>query len=193
MKTVIPFLYLSVVLLTFAAGGQAAHKSALALETAPYFEKPDQGLLPKGYLGKHDTCTTDSTFIDSAGVAWFHVLIKSSRGWALARAMRYVSDIPADFFSTVEKGDEDKKRRADIVKSHPEWPLRIKKAVRAGQICLDMSGEQLAASWGEPLEKRKTFMLGIGEYTSFIYRGTAKGSLLVCLQNNRVIGWSLEE
>jgi hypothetical protein len=56
-----------------------------------------------------------------------------------------------------------------------------------------MSSEQLVASWGEPLEKRKTFMLGVGEYTSYIYKGTARGSLLVCLQNNRVIGWSLEE
>jgi hypothetical protein len=193
MKTAIPFLNLSIVLFALTAGGQAVKKTALALETAPYFEKPEQGLLPKGFLGKRDTCTADSTFIDSTGVAWFHVLIKSSRGWALARAMRYVSDIPADFFSTEVKGDEDKKRRADIVKSHPEWPLRIKKAVRAGQVCLDMSGEQLVASWGEPLEKRKTFILGIGEYTSYIYKGTAKGSLLVCLQNNRVIGWSLEE
>jgi hypothetical protein len=193
VKTAIPFLCFSIVLAALAACGQTPKKTALALEASPYFEKPEQGLLPKGFLGKRDTCTADSTFVDSAGVAWFRIQVRSSDGWVLARAMRYVSDIPADFFSIEAKGDEDKKRRGDIVKSHPEWPLRIKKAVRAGQVCLDMSAEQLAASWGEPLEKRKTFMLGVGEYTSYIYKGAAKGSLLVCIQNNRVIGWSLEE
>jgi hypothetical protein len=193
MKTVISLLYFPVFLLALAAGGQTLKKTALVMEAVPYFEKPEQGLLPKGYLGKRDTCIADSTFIDSAGVAWFRVQTKSSSGWALAHAMRYVSDIPADFFSTVEKGDQDKKHRGDIVKSHPEWPLRIKKAVRSGQVCLDMSSEQLVASWGEPLEKQKTFMLGVGEYISYIYKCTARGSLLVCLQNNRIIGWSLEE
>ena len=193
MKPALSFLYLLIVLLALAAVGQTVKKTAFAMETTPYFEKPDQGLLPKGFLGKRDTCTADSTFIDSAGVAWFRVQTKSSNGWAFARAMRYVSDIPADFFSSEKKGDEDKKHRGDIIKSHPEWPLRIKKAVRSGQVCLDMSVEQLVASWGEPLEKRKTFILGVGEYNIYIYKGTAKGSLLVCLQNNRIIGWSLEE
>jgi hypothetical protein len=188
------FLLVTPFLLYFLSPlAQTASKTVLATESCPYFDKPETGLLPKGFLEKRDTCRTDSTVVDSAGVAWFKIHCKNSSGWASARNFRFVSEIPTDFFSQEAKGDNDKKRRADIIKGHPDWPLRIKKAVRAGQVCLDMSPEQLVASWGEPQEKQKMFMLGVGDYASFVYKGTEKGSLMVSLQNNRVIGWSVEE
>jgi hypothetical protein len=192
-KVAAPFFLFTIILFSLASQGQTAKKPALALETTPYFEKPEPGLLPKGFLEKRDTCATDSMSVDSTGAAWFRIQVKNAFGWAPARAMRFVSDIPPDFFSQEAMGVEDKKRRADLVKSHSDWPLRIKKAVRAGQVCLDMSEDQLLASWGEPLEKKKMFMLGAGEFVCCIYKGSEKGALLVSLQNNRVTGWSIED
>jgi hypothetical protein len=177
-------------------------KKAIITETSPFFEDPTQGLLARGFFDKHDSCTVDSTQVDSTGVAWFHVRqsgasAKKSDGWVGAKSVVFVSDMPADFASQDARGDDDRKRRLEILKNRPQWPRRIIQAVRNGRICLDMSEEQVAASWGMPAEKRKAFMLGIGDYVSLVYRdagaGGGKGTLIVALQNDRVIGWTTEK
>ncbi len=183
---------ISLILLS-SAGTPAASKTAVAVASTAFFERPEPGLLPRGYIDRRDSCTVDSVIADSAGTAWFHIRAAKSEGWAVAGGLRYVSDVPADFFSKETRGDEDKKRRADIVKNHPEWPLRIRKAVHAGQVCIDMTADQLVASWGEPVEKRKMYMLGIGDYSCLIYNGTSRATLLVSLQGGRVVGWSVEQ
>jgi hypothetical protein len=202
MKTVFllcfTYLYVFIVCTAFAAP-----KNAIAVETAPFFEAPESGLLARGFIDKRDTCAVDSTVVDSTGTAWFHVrslrALRAGRdgkseGWVLSKAVTYISDIPADFASREARGDEDKKRRLEILKSRPEWPRRIIKAVRSGQICLDMTVEQVVASWGEPAEKRKSFMIGVGDYQTLLYnKGGGKGTLIVTLQNNRVIGWTTDE
>lgn len=167
-------------------------KPAVALSTTPVFEQPASDLLPKGYLAKRDTCSTDSAYQDSAGVAWFHVSAKAAQGWAKAADIRYVSDVPPDFFARRPAADEEMRRRAEEVKKHPDWPLRIRKAVHAGEVCIGMDNEQLAASWGQPQEKRTMYMLGVGEYMCFVFKGTSAENLLVSLQDGKVIGWSVE-
>jgi hypothetical protein len=176
-----------------------APKNAIAVETAPLIEAPEAGLLAGGFIDKRDTCAVDSTVVDSTGTAWFHVRALradrkgKSEGWVISKAIAYISDIPADFASREARGDEDKKRRLEILKSHSQWPRRIIKAVRGGQICLDMNVEQVIASWGEPAEKRKSFMIGVGDYQALLYKGVGKGTLIVTLQNDRVIGWTTDE
>lgn len=173
------------------AHGQNAPRSAVAVETAPYFDKPEFGLLPKGYIGKRDSCMVDSAFVDSAGIPWFCIRIKNSVAWVQASSLRYATEVGPDFFSQQAKGEEDKKRRLEILQKHPEWPHRIKKAVRNGQVCLDMSEDQIVASWGRPAERKKSFMIGVGDYVCLVYKG-GQGLLIVALQSDRVIGWSRE-
>jgi hypothetical protein len=191
------YLYISIV-----HTAVAAPKNAIAVETAPFFDAPEAGLLARGFIDKRDTCAVDSIVVDSTGTAWFHVRSLrglragregKSEGWIISKAVAYISDIPADFASREARGDEDKKRRLEILKSRPEWPRRIIKAVRGGQICLDMNVEQVIASWGEPAEKRKSFMIGVGDYQTLLYKGVGKGTLIVTLQSNRVIGWTTDE
>jgi hypothetical protein len=177
----------------------AAPKTAIATENAPYFEEPRPGLLAQGFIDKHDTCAVDSTAVDSTDAAWFHVRPRpgengrSAGGWVAAAAVKYVSDMPANFVSRDEAGDKDKKRRLEILKSHPQWPRRIMTAVRNGRICLDMSEDQVVASWGEPAEKRKSFMIGVGDYVTLFFKGGDPGTLAVTLQGDRVIGWTVDQ
>jgi hypothetical protein len=180
----------------FALSTCAAPKNAVVIETAPFFEEPIPGLLARGFLDKRDTCTVDSTHVDSLGAAWFHVGASSTKkagGWVGAKSVLFVSDMPADFASQDARGDGDRKRRLEILKNRPLWPRRIIQAVRSGKICLDMTQEQVVASWGEPAEKRTAFMIGVGDYAALLYRDIGSGTLVVALQNDRVIGWTTEK
>jgi hypothetical protein len=180
--------------LATAVGFCASAKTAVVMTTVPYFEQPAEGLLPKGYLDKKDTCSTDSVFSDSGGVSWFHVRFKTAEGWVVSSALRYIADVSADFFAQrSELADEDMHRRADVVKAHPEWPLRIRKAIHSGQVCIDMNTEQIVASWGEPREKRGMYMLGVGDYYCLVYKGHTGTDVFVTVQNDQVIGWSVEK
>jgi hypothetical protein len=133
-------------------------------------------------------------YSDSAGATWFHIRFKNADGWVASSALRYISDVPADFFAQrSEHADEDMRRRADAVKAHPEWPFRIRKAIHSGLVCIDMTLEQIKASWGEPREKRGMYMLGVGDYYCLVYKGTSGTDVLVTVQNERVIGWSVDK
>jgi hypothetical protein len=172
----------------------AGPRPAMVLETCPFFDEPGQGLLARGFLDKRDSCEVDSTHVDSLGTAWFHIRSrKNAGGWVVAKTVAYVSDVPADFASRHAAGDLDKKRRLEILKNHQQWPRRIIQAVRNGRICLEMSEEQVVASWGEPAEKRKAYMIGVGDYLTLFYRRSGQGTLVVALQNDRVIGWTTDE
>lgn len=196
MKSAIIF-FTFVTIVFFAAGTvRATPKNAIVTETVPFFEEPGPGLLARGFLDKHDTCAVDSTHVDSAGAAWFHVRassMKKADGWVNSKSVLFLSDMPVDFSSREARGDEDKKRRLEIIKTKPQWPRRIMQAIRNGRICLDMSEEQVVASWGEPAEKRKAFMIGIGDYSMFVYKNASRETLLVALRNDKVIGWTTGE
>jgi hypothetical protein len=173
-----------------AAGG--VPKKALALETAPCYEEPRSDGLPRLYVGPSDTILVDSVFIDSSNVAWFKVRAKNLSVWTIGAKVRYVSEVSGEMFAVKAQEDQDKFRRLKILREHDAWPRRIKNAVRAGQVCLSMTGQQLEASWEAPQQKEKLFILGIGACESWHYAATAKKPCSVILQNDAVIGWSAE-
>ncbi|MGB7566316.1 MAG: hypothetical protein WBM07_00535 [Chitinivibrionales bacterium] len=177
----------------FSVFSQSSPKPALALKTTPYFEKPVSGLLPLGFINKLDTCKIDSSLIDSLGTPWFRIRLHDQALWLHAGDMRYVTDMPQDFVSMQVKGDDDKKRRLQILQNKPDWPHRIKMSVRDGQICLDMTEEQLVAAWGVPFQKGVTYTLGIGDHATWLYRSSMGKILLVNLQNGQVIGWTVDK
>jgi hypothetical protein len=166
-------------------------KLAICIKTSPYFELPQTNLLPKGFIEKYDTCIIDSVYIDSLENAWFKILCKSKAGWISVKALNYIDNISQNYISNEKQNLNEKKKRAEIVKAHPEWPFRIKKAVREGKICLDMTKEQLFASWGEPMEIKKAYMLGVGEYDIYLYKDLVERILIVSLKQDRVTGWVL--
>lgn len=182
-----------VFIICFSVFPQSSAKHALAIATTPCFEKPAPGLLPIGFVNKFDTCQTDSSLVDTLGVPWFRVRLHDQTSWVHAGDMRFVVDASRDFVSIQAKGDDDKKRRLQILQSNPDWPHRIKMSVRAGQICLDMSEDQLAAAWGDPFQKGTTYTLGIGDHATWLYKSSSGKILLVNLQNGRVIGWTVDK
>ena len=174
------------------AVAQPPLKPAIVMETSPYFEKPAAGLLPKGFVEKRDMCQTDSSIVDSLGQPWFRIARDGERFWLLAKNIRFLADIPGDFLSQQSQGDDDKKRRSRILQKNPLWPHRIKMAVRSGQICLDMTEEQLIAAWGQPVQKGAMFTVGLGEYDYRLFQAASGNYLIVTLHGGRVMGWSME-
>ena len=143
-----------------------------------------------GFINKLDTCQTDSSLVDSSGTPWFRLRLNDRTFWLHANDVRYIADIPEDFLSIQVKGDDDKTRRLQILQNKPDWPHRIKMSVRGGQICLDMTEEQLAAAWGAPFQKGMTYTLGIGDHATWLYKSSSGKILLVNLQKGHIIGWS---
>lgn len=207
MRIFAPFiLWFSLVLFSgLPALGQSSIKPALLIENAPWFESPRADLLPKGFFNRGDTCFVESTFVDSSNIAWF--CIKKRPGddefeqhWINAKAVRFRAEINENknAGSVILRPDEDRKRRLTILRDHADWPRRIQKAVREGTICLQMTEEQLMASWNEPVEKLKCFMVGVGEYESWVFKGlggvggrAGEGKVvLVGVGEGRVVGWS---
>jgi hypothetical protein len=186
-QVLLPFLICSSIF------SQPSLKPALALTTTPYFEKPAIGLLPIGFINKLDTCQTDSSIVDSSGTPWFRGRLHERIFWLHAKDMRYIMDIPQDFLSMQVKGDDDKKRRLQILQNKPDWPHRIKMSVRSGQICLDMTEEQLVAAWGEPFQKGTTYTLGIGDHATWLYKSSLDKILIVNLQKGHIIGWTQDK
>jgi hypothetical protein len=164
-------------------------KNTVALDAVPCFEEPDASALPKQYLGKRDTCSSDSAVVDSLGNPWFRLIIGGSVLWARAEKLRYTADTPLDLLATGSDDADAIKKRRSALQNHPEWPRRIRKAVHAGQICLDMSEDQLNASWGTPSAKARSFILGVGNHDTWIYKGKDDHPVTVSLQDGRVIGW----
>jgi len=179
-----------IIFLYMASAAQGPIKPAIVLETAPYFDKPQRGLLPKGFIEKRDTCQTDSTAMDSTGNPWMRIAYTGKRYWVSAKNIRFLSDMTPDFMPRQMKGDEDKKRRLQILQANRQWPHRVKMAVRDGQICLGMTEEQLIASWGQPLQSGAIFTVGVGRHDYRLFRDASENYLIVTMQDGIVAGWS---
>lgn len=165
-------------------------KPMRVLHSASVYDAPAPGLLPVLIIDAGDTMLADSSRVDSLGHAWFRGSIKHKKGWVQASDVAFFMK-NNDTVSTSTGPDKDKVKRAKIVWEHPQWPRRIQKAVRDGDVCLDMSQEQLLAAWGEPLNKGKGFMLGVGEYEYWFFgTSAAKQPLAVMLLNAKVVGWT---
>jgi hypothetical protein len=173
--------------------GQDSLKKAIVLQTTPLYDEPVGGMLPQSFIEKGDSCVIDSFFTDSSGISWFHVKKPGLLKWAQKLSVAYVTPENEDIQSVVIKDEADAKRRLRILRDHAEWPRRVKSAVRAGKVCLGMDPSQLAAAWGDPFQKGKSFILGVGECDTWFYKGNKEQILFVVLSRGNVIGWYQKE
>jgi hypothetical protein len=162
-------------------------------KVVPFYAKPQSDLLPSGYFGKDENCDAESLFVDTSGSAWFRIRRNGASVYSPASDWRYVAAAGEDVSTQRSEDDADRKRRLLILQQHRDWPRRIIKAVRDGTICLDMTTEQIIASWDEPFQKSRCFTLGLGNYEVWFFTGRDKKLLAVTLTNGRVTGWSLGE
>ena len=164
-------------------------KKAIVLKAAPLFDEPVAGTLPQSFAEKGDSCVVDSFFTDSSGLSWFRLATKGHRRWAQDLSVSYITPENAAVQSLVLKDEADAKRRARVLHTHPEWPRRIRAAVREGRVCLGMTKDQLIASWDTPVQKGLSFILGIGECETWFFRSLDNKLLFVTLSNGEVSGW----
>jgi hypothetical protein len=172
-----------------ALHAQDTLKRAICLSNTALYGEPDNALLPQSFLEKGDSCIVDTFFTDSSGVSWFKVRATGGIRWARELSVSYISGQNTDVRSDVLNDQADAKRRMKILMTRQEWPRRIRSAVREGKICLGMDEPQLIAAWGDPVQKGKSFILGIGQCDAWFYQ-SRKGTLLfVVLANGTVAGW----
>ena len=175
----------------YASGNDSLQK-AIALKVAPLFTEAQTGLLPKNYVKKGDTCSVIGIQVDTSGFPWFNVSVKTNHYWSPVKYWQYVSDIDTAAYLEGKQSEEDKKRRLRILRQHRDWPRRIIRTVRYGRICLDMTGEQLIASWGDPIQRSNAYTIGLGKHHIWIFNSKNDRKAIVLLKNNRIIGWSLK-
>jgi hypothetical protein len=165
----------------------AAPRKAVAARIAACYERPEKNL-PVRYIDKNAAIEVDSLYVDSLEAAWFR--LRGAAGWVLASEVRLADEGRGDSVSLSMGTDADRKRRLAVLRDHPDWPRRIIRAVRSGTVCLEMTSEQLVASWGEPFQKSAGFVLGAGPHDVWLFRGNKEEVLVVHLLDGRVIGWS---
>ncbi len=172
------------------AGTADTLQKAITTKVTPYYSEPQSGLLPKGYLKKGKTHAISEVTVDTVGIPWFGIVIQTKSAWSPAKYWNYVSGIDTAAYIEGKQGDEDKKRRLRILREHRDWPRRIIRTVRFGRICLDMTGEQLIASWDEPFLKRSAFTIGLGSHEIWFYKNQKELFTAVVVKNDKIIGWS---
>jgi hypothetical protein len=60
-------------------------------------------------------------------------------------------------------------RRVEAIKGNPEWPMEIKNLIFDGKVRLEMTSDQVRASWGEPNDiNRSVGSWGVRE--QWVYR-----------------------
>ena len=168
--------------------------SVLVVKLASVTDSPQLNKLPIFYLEKNQICKFDSKIIDTSGAVWFHIFCGLKNGWVSADNVRLYTLSEKDSItneSTLSGSDADRKRRTHFLIQHQEWPRRIQKAVKDGKICLDMTTDQLIASWGESLQKSTAFLLGSGKYEQWIYKDKDGKILIVNIIDGKIAGWSL--
>jgi hypothetical protein len=175
-----------------AQGTTAPPRRVVARAVSPYYGAAADDALPVGYVNEGDSCVVESLMVTEGGTPWFALRLDTVRVWSPTSHWRYAREITEEVSGTRDREEEDRKRRLMILREHRDWPRRVIRAVREGRVCLDMTAEQLEASWGAPVQRSPGFTLGIGRHESWLYEGSEGEMLVVNLQDGRVIGWSLE-
>ncbi|MBD3322581.1 MAG: hypothetical protein GF350_15880 [Chitinivibrionales bacterium] len=173
-----------------AQAGKGFPRKALAVKSTARYAKPVEGTLPAGYLDKYDTCLVESLAVDSTGAAWFRITAENGNGWVHANDVRYAAELDDSHIAQRKESDEDRIRRLKTLRNHPEWPRRIVRAVRKCSICMNMTREQVKASWGAPAHVDTAFILGLGFYRAWFYHDSDAKPVVVSFVDGRVIGWS---
>lgn len=186
----IALLHIIIIVSCAVAGNADTLQKAITIKLTSYYSQPHPGLLPRGYLKKGETHTIIDVTVDTVGIPWFSIVIQSKSVWSPAKYWNYVSEIDTAAYIEGKQGEEDKKRRLRILREHRDWPRRIIRIVRFGRICLDMTGEQLIASWDEPFLKRSAFTIGLGRHEIWFYKNQKELFTAVVVKNDKIIGWS---
>jgi hypothetical protein len=180
-------------LLAAAAWGATVYftpKALTELKALPSASSQTVLLVKSGAL-----LSVKSTMTDAAETEWYLVKVTEggAEGFAPVSALEVLGgDKAAELIlrsGTAE--NEEKKRRLGEVKNHPDWTMRIKKAVRGGAICLKMTEEQLIASWEKPYLRNSGFILGFGEVKILFYRQA--NPIAVVMKSGEIVGWSEKE
>lgn len=167
----------------------------IALQIAPLYTQMKTELLPANYRKKGEIIVMLDISVDTAGVPWFALEDANDTLWSPAKYWQYILEndqTKEDLIKGISIADLDRQRRLKILIKHREWPRRIIRAVRQGQICLDMSSEQLIAAWDKPIQKSSAFTLGLGKHTVWFYKDTKGALTTVMLKNDVIIGWSTQ-
>ena len=163
------------------------------LGLTPLYEKPASNGFPIAFLEPADTCISDSSISEGTGVTWLLIRSRNLHGWVNGSSVCGKGNDSTESGTRAgafRKNDPDAKRRYRILEQHADWPRRIVKAVREGNICLDMNKEQLSAAWDKPFRKSKAFILGAGELELWYFEGEDGVIFSVFLNRGRVVGWS---
>jgi hypothetical protein len=162
-------------------------KKILELKAKPREQAETILMLKEGML-----LQIKSTFTDTAGKEWYMVALPKEKqeGFVPASEIEMLGDEEKSriFVKQAEEEGVDKKRRLTELRKHPQWPGRIRSAVRNGTLCLKMSLEQLYSSWEKPYLETTGFILGSGNVDIVFYR--PDNPVAVVVKNNEVIGWS---
>lgn len=133
-----------------------------------------------------------SSVTDTLAREWYLVAVKGSKegGFILSADLEPVEggDKGEALLKLKQEADTDKKRRIEAIKSHPDWPRRIKSAVRNGSVCLKMNRAQLEAAWTKPYQETRGFILGSGEVEILFFQ--PENPVTVVMKNDAIIGWS---
>jgi len=124
---------------------------------------------------------------------WFEILtpLEGHLGFVILSALKKRSSYRSTLSFSKGQDKKEQMRRFKVVKKNRHWPLRIKKAVKAGQILLQMTKDQVLGAWGKPQKTGLGFMVDMGEYEILYYKSDE--SAFVTLKNNVVTGWNLVE
>ncbi len=190
MLRIFPFIAFFFAHIGFSSESDSLQK-AITTKVAPFYSEPNIDLLPKGYVKKGDTNTIHFVSIDSLGNPWFQLVEKDFQVWSPAKFWQYIALIDTVAFLEGRQNEKEKRRRLRILREHRDWPRRIIRTVRFGRICLDMTTQHLAASWGDPTQKSNAFTVGLGIHSVWIYSEEAGSKItVVIIKNNSVIGWT---
>jgi hypothetical protein len=189
-------------LVLFLGAGLSATAERFLLvsaDYAPLYAQPSDSLPPLQMARKGDRFPVRASASDDSGVIWFCVGLKEGgpdTAWIPFTNVRYLpaaTDSLRSVLSLKTTDRNDQKRRYAALRTHPEWPRRVRNAVRNGEIVLDMSLDQVKGSWGEPVRRGRAFLAGIGNFEILHYSSKrGQGLAEVMLQENRVVGWSEE-
>jgi hypothetical protein len=170
------------------------------------FTLPDSTQSSLVMLNRGDVVELKHSMTDLQGITWYqivvstlgkmHLWIASSSGELVAQTRRASPSMAQVCAALLQEPQNDKivltvdkKRRISLIKQNPNWPFRVKSAVRQGRIILEMTSDQVAASWGQPHKIREGFLEGKGKVKFLFYNREAESDI-VTLADNRVIGWN---
>ncbi|MFP4521271.1 MAG: hypothetical protein ACLFQK_03925 [Fibrobacterota bacterium] len=151
-------------------------------------------LLPKDTVGfaGNDNIIKAGGVVNGGGLEWFRIYTSPTADTSAG----FIEKMMVKYFETREdaeryllkkkKNDGLRDMRHRIISRNPQWRREIIRAIKEGRVLLGMDYEQLAASWGDPLKRKKFFILNLGDCEACFYNDET----IVILKDGAVSGWT---